>query len=296
MGGRLYLLGGRRPGPVASLLSEGRRPVNAYDPATKTWSEGAEPPLELHHFQAVAYDDRIWVVGALSGAYPGEVPVPNIWIYDPAVDEWSEGPEIPADRRRGAGGVAVRGGKIYMAGGIVDGHNGGFKNWFDEYDPEADVWRILPGAPRPRDHFQAAIVGDRLYAVGGRTTSKRTGRVFELTVNEVDVYDFGLGEWSTLESPRLNLPTPRAGAFTVAAGGHVIVGGGESAAQSAAHAEVEAFNVTTQTWTKLAPLVRGRHGFGAAVFGGKIYVCAGSGNRGGSPELSSLEEFSWEGR
>ncbi len=284
MGGRFYLLGGR-----------GEMPVNVYDPATNTWSEASKPPIEIHHFQPVVYENRIWVLGALTGGYPDETPVPNILIYDPGTDQWSEGSAIPANRRRGGGGVVVYQDKIYMAGGIVDGHNGDFQNWLDEYDPNSNAWRVLPGAPRPRDHFQAAAIGNKLYAVGGRTTSKRTGQVFELTIKEVDVYDFDAGTWTTLESPRLDLPTPRAGTLTVAFRDHVIVLGGESAAQRSAHSEVEAFHVKTQTWTKLDPLARGRHGTGAFAFSGKLYVCVGSGNRGGRPELSSLEALAWAG-
>ena len=172
---------------------------------------------------------------------------------------------------------------------------GDFQNWLDEYDPKRNAWRVLPDAPRPRDHFQAAAIGNKLYAAGGRTTSKRTGQAFELTIKEVDVYDFDAATWTTLESPRLDLPTPRAGTLTVAFRDHVIVPGGESAARSSAHGEVEAFHVKTQTRTKLDPLARGRHGTGAFAFSGKLYVCAGSGNRGGSPGLSSLEAVAWGG-
>lgn len=298
LGGRFYLLGGRSSISILSMFSfrfRGEKPVNVYDPVANTWTEASKPPMEVHHFQPIVYEGRIWIAGALTGAYPNETPVSNILIYDPHAEHWSIGPEIPTHRRRGSGGGVLYEGKIYMVGGIVDGHNGDFKNWLDEYDPNTNTWRVLPDAPRPRDHFQAATVGNKLYAAGGRTTSKSTGQPFELTVKEVDVYDFNAGRWTTLESPRMDLPTPRGGTLTVASKDHVIVIGGESAAQPAAHSEVETYNVETQMWTKLDSLVRGRHGTGALTYDGNIYVCAGSGRQGGGPELSSLEAFAWAG-
>jgi hypothetical protein len=273
--GRFFLIGGR-----------GELPVDIYDPKTGVWSKGAAPPLEIHHFQPVALDGRIFIVQSMTGSYPREKPVPYVLIYDPAKDQWTKGAEVPAERRRGASGVVVRNGKIYAVAGIVDGHWGGFVSWFDEFDPRTSRWRKLPDAPRPRDHFHAAVIGDKLYAAGGRTSSGATKQVFDLTVGPVDVFDFRSGKWSTLVQ---DLPTPRAGAMNAIAGKRLLVIGGESMAQPQAHAEVEAYDTVTGQWEELPPLVQGRHGTGAIVYGGKIFVVAGSGGRGGSPVLSTLE-------
>ncbi|MCP5117834.1 MAG: galactose oxidase, partial [bacterium] len=67
--------------------------------------------------------------------------------------------------------------------------------------------------------------------------------------------------------------------------------GGETA-QKPAHAETQRLDAKTGKWTQQAPLNRGRHGTQAAVINNKIYIAAGSGNRGGGPELSSTEVFS----
>jgi len=274
-GGKFYLIGGR-----------GERPTDVYDPAVNRWRRAAAAPLEIHHLQPAAYQDKIYVLGALTGGFPDEDPIPHVLIYDPSADKWTEGPPIPEDRRRGAAGAAVHQGKIYLVCGIVEGHLGGFVNWLDEFDPATGEWRELPDAPRPRDHFQAAVLDGKLYAAGGRTTSHRTGQTMELTIPEADVYDFASGEWTTLDA---RLPTERAGTACAVRGGQVVVIGGESASQEQAHAEVEAYNPASGRWTALPPLVRGRHGMGAIAFEGALYTAAGSGNRGGGPELTSLE-------
>lgn len=273
-GGKLYLIGGR-----------GIKPVEIYNPATNEWTTGAQTPIEIHHFQPVVFDGKIYVVGALTGPYPHETPVPSVLIYDPATDVWTEGPSVPVDRRRGAAGVAVRDGKIYVVSGIVDGHWAGHVPWLDEFDPKSGAWKPLPDAPRARDHFQAVAIGGRIYAAGGRRSSAKTKEVFQLTVGEVDIFDFATGKWTT--APR-SLPTQRAGNSAIVVGSRLVVLGGETG-QEQAHAEVEALNTASGDWETLPALVRGRHGTGAAILDGWLYTAAGSGNRGGGPELNTLE-------
>lgn len=47
----------------------------------------------------------------------------------------------------------------------------------------------------------------------------------------------------------------------------------------------------TGKWTQLAPLVRGRHGSGAILYNDRIYLAAGSQNKGGG-NMNSIEVFS----
>ena len=67
--------------------------------------------------------------------------------------------------------------------------------------------------------------------------------------------------------------------------------GGESNAQKISHNEVEDYNVATDSFTKLPPMVAGRHATAAIYFHGKVYTAAGVGNAGGSPLLESIECF-----
>lgn len=275
--GKLYLLGGR-----------GERPVEEYDPRKDLWTVRAQAPVEMHHFQAVAYNNEIYVLGAFSGNYPHETPIPGIYIYSPSRNEWRKGPDLPPDRLRGAAGAVVYRDKIYLVCGIQDGHYDGHVAWFDIFDPKTGKWEKLPDAPRPRDHLQVDVLKDKLYVAGGRRSSAKTNQTLSLTVREVDVFDFKTGKWETLPAER-SLPTQRAGHTVLAFGQRILVIGGESTAQEPAHREVEAYNPKTDQWENVMPLTQGRHGTQAVSLNGKVYIVSGSGNRGGGPELTSME-------
>ncbi len=273
------------------LGGRGIKTVDIFDTKTNTWKRGKKPPIEMSHFQAVSYHGLVYVMGGLNGSWPSETPLRHIYIYDPLLDLWTVGPEIPKDRLRGAAGVAVYQDKFYLVCGIINGHTSGWVSWLDEYDPATNTWRKLPDAPRARDHFQAAVVGDELVVTGGRK-SGYMGQGFEATIAETDVYNFKTGEWRTLPSPSGDIPTQRAGCTAVVDGNKLIVIGGESGSQVEAHSEVEALDLAAGTWEKMPSLMKGRHGTQVILFEGNLYIAAGCGNRGGSPELNSFETYS----
>ena len=276
---KVYLIGGRRINPT-----------DVYDPATNRWQEKSKPPLEIHHFQPVVWGDAIYIVGAMTGDWPNEKPLEKVVIYYPERDLFEYGAEIPEARRRGGAGTVVYNNKIYWLGGITDGHMEGARAWLDEFDPGTGQWRILDDAPHARDHFQADIIRGRLYGVGGRTTSHKTQQGIDLTVAAVDVFDFSSERW--LPSDQLPpLPTVRAGSATVAIGDNLLVVGGESLLQQLAHSDVEVFNSQLKQWERWPDLIQGRHGSGLAVIHNTIYMASGCGERGGSPELTTIERL-----
>ena len=214
--GLFYLLGGR-----------GIKTVDVFDPKTNTWTHRGNTPVELNHFQAVAFKNKIYVIGAMNGRYPHEKPLENIYIYDTQSDTWQTGPAIPAGRLRGSGGTVVYKNKIYLVCGIQDGHFDGTVPWLDAFDPETGNWTAMADAPHGRHHFNAVVVGGKLYLASGRFTSAKTQPAIQLNVPEVDVYDFKKNTWTT-RSAEINLPVPRAGSAAVAFKNQVVILGGES--------------------------------------------------------------------
>jgi hypothetical protein len=267
-GDRFYLFGGR----------ESPQTLDTYDYGADTWTTSASAPLPFNHFQATEYDGLVWVIGAFqTNNFPDEEPAQSIYVFDPANDVWMQGPTIPVARRRGSAGLVAYDDKFYVVGGNTIGHNGGYVSWFDEFDPHTGSWTPLADAPRARDHFHAAVAGDKLYVAGGRL-SGGPGGTFAPLIPEVDVYDFTTNTWSTL--PMANdLPTPRAAAAVALFDGKILVIGGEGNGQ--AYDTVEALDPLTDNWSTLASLNHARHGTQGIVSGQGVYVTAGSPNQGG---------------
>ncbi|MDW7694602.1 family 16 glycoside hydrolase [Flammeovirgaceae bacterium SG7u.111] len=278
--GKFYLMGGR-----------GVNPVDVYDPETKMWETKGKTPFEFHHFQPVVYGDAIYIVCAMTGQYPKETPLENVWIYYPETDKWEKSVEIPEARRRGGAGAVVYKDKIYVACGIDYGHTSGTNNNFDAFDPKTGEWEILTKAPHIRDHFPAIVVGDKLYLVGGRNSSfhlkGRFTAFFGATMPYVDVYDFEAGTWITLEE---TLPVPTAAGGLMEFEGKILYMGGEGNYASAYNL-TQAMDLETGKWEQLAPMTTGRHGSGAILYKNDIYIAAGSPNKGGG-NLNTLEVFS----
>jgi len=277
VGQEFYLLGGRNI-----------RPVSIYNTQTGVWTKGSAPPIEMHHFQPVVYNNKIYCISAMTGGWPNETPTTHVYIYDPTTDTWSKGDKIPKERRRGSTGNVLYNDKIYIACGIKNGHVGDHKNWLDRYDPTTGKWEILADAPRARDHFQAVLVDGKIVAPAGRNTGIVPDEAFSGTIAEVDVYDIASNTWATLPN---NIPTQRAGNAAINFNGELMVVGGESTTQEKAHSEVEVLNLTNNEWRTLTPLIEGRHGSGLLHFEGEIYIASGCGNRGGNPELFSMEKY-----
>lgn len=276
---KLYLIGGRR-----------MNPVDVYDPATNRWEERSTPPIELHHFQAVVHGDAIYILGAMTGGWPNETPVDRVIAYYPERDVFEFLHEIPKARQRGGAGAVVYDDKIYLVGGITNGHMDGYVAWTDTYDPATGDWQVLEDAPHARDHFQAVIADDKLYAMAGRKTRHRTGEGFDLTNTYGDVFDLSTHTWHPV-TENMAIPTKRAGNMAIAWNGQVWVGGGESGTQVVAHNEVDIYDPAMGQWYEGPALARGRHGSGFAILGGYLYTASGTGNRGGEPELETLERL-----
>jgi hypothetical protein len=139
--------------------------------------------------------------------------------------------------------------------------------------------------PRVRDHFQAAVVNGKFYAIGGRDS----GISLNATTPKVDVYDLTKGAGGAWQTPNTGLPTQRGGFATAVLGKEILVIGGEGGGK--AYNTVEAYNTSTNKWRKLEPMPTSRHGTQAVVCNGGVYVAAGGMKQGGGLETNKHEVF-----
>jgi len=281
VGGNFYLLGGRG----ADL------DVNKYSPTSNTWSAVASHPEEMHHFQPVEFGGKIYVLGAWTDSFPYEDNISTIQIFDPVTNQWSTGDRIPSDRRRGSAGAVVYQDKIYLVGGADGGHGDHAETlgWLDEYNPVTGEWRELADMPNGRDHFGAVVIGDKLYAAGGRDSG--TDDFLESGITEVDVYDFATNSWTTLPESSNFDPFPSGGTFSATLNNELIVAGGESPGR--AWDMVQALDPETGTWRTLSSMLLPRHATSFAICNEALYIAGGSASAGGGPELVNIHRFAF---
>jgi hypothetical protein len=124
--------------------------------------------------------------------------------------------------------------------------------------------------PRPRDHFQAAVVGNRLYVIGGRDSE--LGQEY----SETDAFDFATRRWITGLAP---IPTERGGFAAAVLADEILVIGGELTDRAVR--TVEAYDTRRNRWRTLDPMPTPRHGIQAVVFEGAVYVAGGGETQGG---------------
>lgn len=107
IGGKLYLVGGRRVGEGNS----GR--LDRYDPSTDKWETLAAMPRGAGGLAAAVMDGRLYTFGGEGG--PGVIS--DCWSYDPTTDKWSA--EAPMRTPRHGLAAATVGGRIYAVGGGI---------------------------------------------------------------------------------------------------------------------------------------------------------------------------------
>lgn len=221
-------------------------------------------------------DGTIWIFGGVgsdgnvTGRHEG---------YDPAIDEWKGGDDLPAPVQR-AMAVTWQGNPVVL---------GGWKTTGAKPIATDQVWRVvnshwveLPHLLQPRAAAAAAVIGDRIVVTGGVDASGAL-------LNTTEVFD---GNSWTLGAP---LPTPRQ-MLAAATNGKLmyVVGGSSGSTDSAA---VEAYDPDAKTWSTLPPLPRPRSDLGVAIADGRLVAVGGL---SGGEVLKSVSVFdlmakTWDG-
>lgn len=281
--GKAYLIGGR-----------GTKNVEMFNPKARKWVVRAAMPTQMHHMQCVNYRGSIYVPTSWYGGSPDDKVNEYMWVYNISTNTWTNMTGLPPHRRRGGAASVLYKSKIWVIAGNIGGHGPPSQTlgYLDYYDLLTNTWVTdLPDLPEGRDHVGAAVVKGKICIAGGRDGGVDN---YSATIASTYCYDVRKSKWINMNAP---IPTRRAGAATFrTCDGKMMVAGGEGPPKRVFD-DVEVFNGTG--WEILPPLVRARHGTGLAVSRcscGHIFITAGSGYRGGAPQLNSTEVFIPTGR
>jgi N-acetylneuraminic acid mutarotase len=198
-----------------------------------------------------------------------------------AQGKWTSLKPIPQGEEEVYG--TATGGKLYVLGGL-----GVFPGWEPKqmlwsFDPASSEWTKLPNIPEGIHHPGFAAVGDKLYSIGGFTIARpATGLPAWVPSKSVWIYDINAKSWA--KGP--DLPTPRGALSATAVGTKIYaIGGAKNPSYSTPElrpsvpvenvAINEVFDIATNSWSPVAPMLTARNHHGAALIDSRIYVVGG---------------------
>ena len=181
---RLYVIGGT--GPIGNdpmlLPTEIMSEVEVYDPATDRWSTAAPLPMALTQSRACVFDDQIYVFGGANvSSYQ-----PSILTYNTTSNSWSAKSPMPITRY--AFDCATTEDAVYIIGGFAYAPGGGLLDPVDRYDPFVETWSSPTRIQTPRHGLAAAVVGTRIFTIGGHARPAIAGQG-DRAVDVVEILD-----------------------------------------------------------------------------------------------------------
>lgn len=186
------------------------------------------------------------------------------------------------DKGPGLQGLAMvaHGGKLYRIGGFTAKNSEGEEHdlWSQAavscYDPATKQWTDLSPLPEPRSSFDAAVVGDKIFVIGGWKMSGIEQNQWHKTAYVLDLAE-DVPHWKTLPEP----PFQRRALAVAAYQGKVYVIGGMQE-KGGPTTRVDIFDPAKSEWSQ-GPSLQGKQmdGFGSSAFatGGRLYASTYSG-------------------
>jgi N-acetylneuraminic acid mutarotase len=245
---------GRRAATVAS--------VHAFDPQRGAWEALPDLPEPRHHAGAAGLDGDLYVSGGARSATDREART-SLWVLRDGAEGWEE--LVPMPEGRESHRMVALHGRLHVIGAR---HGEGEVL---TYDPDADSWSVAAPLPEPRHHLGVLVVGEEIWAVGGRDED-------EDVLDAVHVWNPVEDTWRA--GPALPFPVSAAAEGVLDGAIHLV--GGED--PSVPGGEVlQAHLVLPQradVWEEATPAPVSTHGAGRGVIGGRLFVAGGSARQG----------------
>lgn len=222
---------------------------------------------------AARLGDEVYVVGGFDPAGHTTAEVQRLNLRS---GRWSEVSPLP-EALNHMNAVGYRG-LLYVVGGYASptDTSTGAVSGFWRYDPATRRWSTMPSAPVPRAAAGAAVLGHRLYVVGGRNDASTA-------LSSLATFDFDTARWSlgpSLRYPREHLAAVAAGGAVWALGGRVL---------GVANSDVERYQPGAVAWEPMASMPVARSGFEAVAVGDSIVVAGGEDGSQTVPEVDRLD-------
>lgn len=273
VGGKLYVVGGYTD---ASIIPKAYH-NHAYDPQTDTWAVLPDAPRPLTHAGVVSDARAIYFAGGVVGAEnPLELAKFNasseVWRFDTVAQTWSRLPDLPEPR--GAGALGLVGRTLHFFGGTgLDRYTSVDDHWtlsLDELEGGGAAWQPSAPLPNARNHLASAVVGGKLYAIGGQHGHNET----LITQDTVHVWDPAQPErWQEVASLPYGLG--HASNTALVYEGKIYLVGGEVTRFNASN-EVLVYDPAVDRWSTTTAFPTAEHSLLGGVIGDEFVITGGS--------------------
>ena len=255
IGNRVFAIGG-----LGERMHQPRAEVEAYDVDGDTWITGfTSMPWPRAYAGCAVLDGKIYVIGGTDT----RMETNRVDRFDPAANTWDTVASLPWPAQ--ALGAAVLGNHLYAVGGYSMYNEGRYLKEVARFvpTPAPGLWQKVDSLHVPRAGLGLAVVGDRMYAVGGKYFNHLSSAEYFLGNRWYD-------EQMSMQYPRSDFP---AIGYEVLRDQLVCAIGGQG--PSMRTGSVEVLNMLTGQWTEVEPLPSGRMGHGAAIVEDTLIVVVG---------------------
>lgn len=168
--GKIYAFGGSGLNGSATTVFSKR--FQYYDIASNTWNPLPDMPT-ARETNGKIVNDKLYVIGGFNGT-----PSRLINVYDLNTNLWIKQYTMPV----GIAGhsLAVSGNKIFIVGGVNN------QNFLAYFDTITNKLHQISSNMIPRRHAAAEIHNNKLYIIGGSTTSSTKSSIKSIQVADIN--------------------------------------------------------------------------------------------------------------
>lgn len=242
----------------------------------------SELPTTLTSFGGAVLGDSVYIYGGTTGTsheYSSEVQNDSLMRMPIAGGQWetiAKGPRLQ--------GLALvpHGDKLYRIGGFEARNKKGDDQdlWSGDsvasFDPKTNQWAEMPALPEPRSSFDAVVMNDHIYVVGGWGMAGGGRSTWHETAWKMDLAQDN-PRWTAIAKA----PFERRALALAAHDGKLFAIGGITAGGETS-LETDIYDPKSDSWSQGPELIGpdGMTGFGAAAFatGGNLYVSTVTGS------------------
>ncbi|MDX6644156.1 MAG: hypothetical protein QOD76_2118, partial [Solirubrobacteraceae bacterium] len=220
------------------------------------WRAIHNAPTARQQLAAAVQNGTVWIFGGLTGS----VSTTKTEGYDPAIDTWKSGPDLPLPLHHEMG-ATYKGEPVVMGGWIPSGAQLDATASNRVFALRNGAWVELPKMNHPRAAGAAAVVGNKLVVVGGQASGQ--------LVKTTEVFDGK--SWKDVA----DIPTPRDHLGAASDGKYVYAVGGRQLSADKNSGALERYNPADDTWTKLPSMPTPRGGLGVAIVQARLVALGG---------------------